>query len=97
MLELTPKIAVNTKDKRQQPQKKIHIGKYRKGLKLFALDIEKQEVYEVVVENQTDFDLSKARKVSSYKASINPKHPIMWCLNIKNAQRKFVNLVAKHY
>lgn len=66
------------------------IGSHRKkrGQKLFALDKEKLKIYEVEIHRKEVLDLTKKVK-TTHKAIVNPKHPMLWAINIKNAIRKF--------
>lgn len=91
MKELEPKVAIVKKDEKQQDQKKqlIFSSKHRPGLKLFALDPEEGIVYEVKIEDTKTMVLGSDKKTSSKTAKINPDHPMMWSLNLKNATRKF--------
>ena len=87
MLNLKPKIRSEVKQEKEQHQKKLLSTKYRKGLKLFALDPDKG-VYQVPIEENKTFNLFDKRKTAKRKATINPKHPIVWALNFRNAERK---------
>lgn len=86
-LDIKPKITVEQKAVAEQRQKRFSVGKFRKGLKLYAADFEKMQIYEVVIEDNKELVFGK--KESAKKADINPNHPHVWALNIKNAKRKF--------
>ena len=90
------------KDLKPQQQKEIQkqhewgiIGRQvkRPGLTLYAYDTEKKEIYVVDIEKKEAIDL-KQDVHSTRKAHINPKHPMLWCLNINNAKRKFNNALG---
>lgn len=60
----------------------------RPGQHLYAYNSEKEEVYKVVLKKVDTIDLDK-KQASSFRAEVNPKHPMLWAINIKNAIRKF--------
>ena len=62
----------------------------QKGQKLYGFDTLKNTVYEVEIQKQEVIDIQK-NKVSSNKAIVNPNHPMLWAINLKNAIRKFKN------
>lgn len=68
------------------------------GMVLFALDMDKAEVYRVKITDEEIFELalgSKDQQLSSKahkKAHINPLHPMLWAINDENALRKFKKL-----
>jgi hypothetical protein len=68
--------------------KQIGSTKYIKGLKLFALNRETLEVYEIPIKTKKVIDLNE-KSHSVNRIEINPKHPMIWALNMKNAIRKF--------
>lgn len=97
MLELKPKTVLETRAEKEQQQKKLLTGKYRKGLKLFAMDPIKKRIYEVPIEKRKDFDVASNDEKANYKATIDKNHPMLWALNLKNAVRKFGFKYNKEY
>jgi len=93
MLPLKPKTALERKQEKEQEQKKLMTGRFHPGLKLFALDPKKGIIYEVKIETQDTIVYNSKVKKSSRKATINPTHPTLWSLNLKNAKRKFKNRI----
>ncbi len=61
----------------------------KKGCFLFALDIDNNIVYKVDIQQKKVFHTDKKREIGKYIAHINPKHPLLYAINIKNAVRKF--------
>ena len=88
MFDLKPKVKLEQKQNKVQEEKKIMTGKYMKGLHLYALDPKENRVYKVVIEEVKDYVFGGGVQATR-KANINPEHPIKWCLNMKNAIRKF--------
>lgn len=86
-LDITPKTAIEQKTMAEQKQKRFAVGKYRKGLKLYAADFVRMQIYEVEIRDREGVTYGK--KQSKKTADINPSHPHVWALNIKNAKRKF--------
>lgn len=84
------KIEHKIEAKKKQEFKLIGSQRKRRGQKLFALDKEKLEVYEVEIQRKEAVDLTSKRR-TSHKAVVNPKHPMLWAINRKNAIRKFNN------
>lgn len=65
-----------------------------KGMLLFALDLEKLEVYEVKVLTKMTLDL-KGKEQGTFMATINQKHPMVWALHKKSALKKFLKIKLK--
>lgn len=76
--------------KKKQEFKIIGSQRKRRGQKLFALNKEKLQVYEVEIQRKEAVDITSKRQ-TSHKAVINPNHPMLWAINRKNAIRKFNN------
>lgn len=86
----------------EQKQQFRFIGQAKKpfkNAKLYALDIEAREIYEVkIVKQEETAKIEGEDKYSvsgSAKAQINPDHPVLWALNDKNALRKFKQIKFK--
>lgn len=62
-------------------------GKMRKGLKIFGLNPDTMEVYEVEIVKNKDLNLANGAHGNS-KAYLNPNHHYDWSLNKKNAEKK---------
>jgi|TARA_Y100000310_G_C20704425_1_gene834090 hypothetical protein len=75
---------------KKQEFKLIGSQRKRRGQKLFALDRDNLKVYEVEIQRKEVAELNKKLK-TTHKAVINPKHPMLWAINRKNAIRKFNN------
>lgn len=78
--------------KKKQEFKQIGSTQRKRGQFLFALDPDTNIAYKVDVQKVTIADFTKS-DASSHKAVINPNHPILWAINLKNAQRKFQKLL----
>lgn len=89
MLPIKDETSIERKTQKEQKAKKLMTGKYRKGLKLFAIDFQKMRIYEVGIQHRKDFVVGSNKKDSSRTADINPNHQHLWALNLKNAIRKF--------
>lgn len=61
------------------------------GMKLWALDKEKLEVYEVIILTKKVLKMDGKEK-GTHKATVNPQHPTVWAMNGKNALKKFMKL-----
>jgi hypothetical protein len=70
-----------------------------KGTNLYAFDPETGRVYLVPLKLKATNNKKQGTKrpptqVKTYRADVDPKHPVVRCLNMKNAKRKFSNLVV---
>lgn len=85
------KLKIEHRKEIEKKQEFKHIGniKKKKGQFLFAMNPDTFEVYKVELQTKIFFDVSKKKEVGTHKAIINPKHPLMYALNEKNANRKF--------
>lgn len=79
---------ISIKQKKQQEFKFIGSVRRKKGQTLFAVDPQTREVYKVPMERRVALDLSNKKEVAKTKAVVDPAHPLIWALNIKNAKRK---------
>lgn len=93
-IDVKPKVVDQVKKEKEQEQKKLLTTRYRKGLKLFALNPDSFEVYEVQIEKSETFVVGQKSK-SKRNANINPAHSHIWAMNKNNAQRKFKNIFFK--
>lgn len=84
-LGLLKKQAIVLPIKKKHEYKLIGSLRYRKGLKLYAIN-EDENVYLVDVLDKKVLDLDKGAGIK--KAVINPNHRMVWALNVKNAIRK---------
>ena len=64
------------------------------GMKLFALDIKKLEVYEVKILTKTTLDM-KGKEQGTFMATVNQEHPLLWAINAKSALKKFLKVKFK--
>jgi flagellar biosynthesis/type III secretory pathway chaperone len=83
------KIESKAEIKQQQEFKHIGHGRKRKGLIMYAFDYDKQTIYPVKLVKKVVFDTTKNNEVAMYVAFINPNHPHLYAMNLKNAIRKF--------
>ena len=82
-------ITINQKKEVKQEYKFIGTLKKRKGMFLFALNTDNLTVFKVELHERKVFDVQNKNEKSFYKAYINPKYPLVYAINIKNAKRKF--------
>ena len=71
-----------------------------KNARLWALDVEKKEIYEVNVQSKTAHKISglgssATIERATHKAHVNKDHPLVWAVNYKNAIKKFMKLKFK--
>jgi len=75
-----------------------------KNARLFALDIDSKDgrVYEIIIENKKsvavkEFNqkMKKDKIIAIHKATVNPRHPMVWALNINVAVKKFRKAIKK--
>ena len=83
-------IKIESKIQAEKKQEFKQIGRTIKkpGQHLFALNIDNNRVYKVEVQQVKTIDFEKT-DVSPNKAVVNPNHPMLWAINLKNAERKF--------
>lgn len=74
------------KQEKEQEQKFLYSSRKQKGQTLFAFNPDDNTVYKVEIEKESVIFKKKEKII--YKAQVNPKHPVMWALNLKNAKRK---------
>ena len=90
-------IAKHSEIKQKQEFKYLGATRKRKRLKLFALNHDTGEVYEVKLEVRKAYDVTTKRENSIYKAVINPSHKPVFALNLKNAKRKLMKFKIKYH
>ena len=81
--------------KKKQEFKYLGATRKKKGLKLFALDNDTGEVYEVNLEKRKAYDVTTRKENSIYRAVVNPNHKPVFALNLKNAKRKLLKFKLK--
>ena len=74
--------------KKKQEYKLIGRHIKKPGQHLFALNTDTKEVYKVELQKINTIDINR-KNVSTSKAVVNPEHPMLWSINLKNAIRKF--------
>jgi hypothetical protein len=84
------KIEIHAEIKKKHEYGQIGRLKKRPGLRLYGYNPDEQKVYEVFIETEKTIDLKKDL-ASTHKSIVNPKHKMLWALNLKNAIRKFNN------
>lgn len=85
----------NRMEERQQAEKKQEYkhwgqGAKKKGMTLYAINMDTKEVYPVKIEKKMVYDTSKKMEVATHKAHINPEHQMVLAINKKNATRKLL-------
>lgn len=100
MKELEPKIVIENHELENQQQEYKFIGQIRRphlGMKLWAINFETKEVYEVDIPKEIHYDT----KTGSTKTTSNLKLPkdtmLTWAINKKNAIRKFNKTIMEFY
>lgn len=73
------------KQEEEQEQKFLYSSRKQKGQTLFAFNPDDNTVYKVDIQKKVSSD---EKEKGTHKAKVNPKHPVMWALNLKNAKRK---------
>lgn len=83
------KIEHKQQKEKQQEYKFIGSSTRKRGQFLFGLDIDKNEVYQIHLVAKKEFDITKHREVGHCQVTVNPTHPVLYAVNLKNATRKF--------
>ena len=87
---IKPKVQLEqVHEKKQEFKHFARIRKKGRNLTLFALDPESGEVYKVKIEKRSQLDISSMKEVATHKAVVNPNHPTVFKLNVKNAKKFF--------
>lgn len=83
-------IKVESKIQAEKKQEFKQIGRTIKkpGQHLFAYNTETSKVYKVEIQQVKTVDFTKT-DCSPSRAIVNPNHPMLWAINLKNAERKF--------
>ena len=99
MSELDPIKNDKGLDKQELIEEKRHEHKYLgtnrrpfRNARLWALDYEKGEVYEVSINSKEAYDPYARKEKGTHKVTINQKHVHVWALNKKNAIKKFMKM-----
>lgn len=65
-----------------------------KGMKLYALDLKEEHIYEVKM-TKTDVQINikqPNQPQQKYRAEINPEHVMVWAVNMRTATKKFLKM-----
>lgn len=87
--DLTP-IEHRKQIEKQQEFKFLGTAVKKRGQKLYAFDTTSEEVYEVQVQERKILEINKKNQTGKWRAVINPKHPMLYAINKKNAVKKFL-------
>lgn len=80
---------------KQHEFKYIGSSRHRKGLTMYAFDIENRQIYVVEITKKVIFDITKKKEIAHLKAVLRPKHLHIYALNLKNAIRKFTRMLKQ--
>lgn len=91
-------IKVESKIKKEvkQEYKLLGTGILKPGQKLFGMG-DDLKIYQVSIIRKKTVAYKNEKKASSMKAQINPNHMFLKAINMKNALRKFRNMIRPIY
>ena len=88
-MKLKQEVQLEQKQEKEQEYKFLFSTKKKGGNQtLFAFNPDDNSVYKIDIQKKVAFDPFKKQEKGTHSAQVNPKHPMLWALNMRNAKRK---------